>query len=160
MQWFRGAGSGLAKLSPASSTNKRSSVYYYWRNLTLLKPRLQPRVLPVRQVPLVQKSTAHTCSAGETAATFPAIRSINKSQMLCTSRHPSRVLHILGARLSCIESAASVLGDKAAWLCNTASTEAGTSQLNILVFTPLGEDGHSCRNRGCSGSWGEDRLQR
>lgn len=37
--WFRGAGSGLAKLSPDSSTNKTSSVYYYyyyWRNLTML----------------------------------------------------------------------------------------------------------------------------
>ena len=104
MQQFRAAGSALAKLSPDSSTNKTTSIYCYWRNLIVLEawtPHEQPIAKPILQVPLLQSTTACTCLASEIAATFPAMRSINKSHKLCAARHPSRVLHILGAGPSC-----------------------------------------------------------
>lgn len=62
MQQFRAAGSALAKLSPDASTDKTTSIYYYWRNLTTLEA-WTPHEQPIARASLASPSALkHHCS--------------------------------------------------------------------------------------------------
>lgn len=157
MQQFRAAGSDLAKRSSDSSLRKTTSIYDdYWRHLIMLgKLRLHTSNLQLSQ------SCQSLCS--EVLLLIPA----QPVRLLLSACHEPYIL--------CIQ--APTQGPAPPWSCKVQPQCSGMRLLSFVTEPALKKGhlsaehlgsslllweraGHRCRNRGCSGSQGEDRPQR
>lgn len=109
MQQFRAAGSALAK----PRLQHQDHLCYYWRNLILLEA-WTPHKQPIRQVPLLQSTSAHTCLAGDSCHFCNEVHQLQPYAVCiqASTQDPG----ILGAGPPCLQSTVSVLRNEPAWL--------------------------------------------